>query len=248
VRPGPDQRWAGCPADLWPGQGCRFSRRDPGYPAPPAQSRTCSPCGWLSQPPTTMPDKTPPWHAAVADLPGPSMLDASTRAPAVSGLFTRACPRPVGFIVSPRPGALGACRVLQRLSSGMPGLKDSGGPPHPSHEGCFVWPARTLKRSASAISLFRSGTRTSGNAISPTVYRILGVRLPHLVRGLPRSAMGPTLDTGGRLTLTRPGLSPGKRRRASLGAITSLLTGAAPLDERSNATTANGAVSGAAAS
>jgi hypothetical protein len=32
--------------------------------------------------------------------------------------------------------------------------------------------------------------------------------------------MGPTLDTGGRLTLTRPGLSPGKRRRASLGAIT----------------------------
>jgi len=179
-----------------------------------------SPCGWLSQPPTTMPDKTPPWHAAVAGLPGHSVLDDATRAPAVSGLFTRACPRSVGFIVSPRPGALGACRVLERLSFCMPGLKDSGGPPHPSHEGCFVLPARTLKRSASAISLFRSGTRTSGNAISPTAYRILCVRLPHLVRGLPRSAMGPTRDTGGRLTLTRLGLSPGKRRRASLGALT----------------------------
>jgi hypothetical protein len=126
-----------------------------------------SPCGWLSQPPTTMPDKTPPWHTAVADLPGPSLLDASTRAHAVSGLFTRSCPRPVGFIVSPRPGALGASRVLQRLSSGMPGLKDSGGPPHPSHKGCFVLPSRTLKLSASATSLFRSCTSTSGNAIFP---------------------------------------------------------------------------------
>jgi hypothetical protein len=107
VRPGPDQRWARCPADLRPGQGCRFSPRDPGYPAPPAQSRTCSPCGWLSQPPTTMPDKTPPWHTAVAGLPGRSARDDATRAHAVSGLFTRACPRPVGFIVSPRPGASG---------------------------------------------------------------------------------------------------------------------------------------------
>jgi hypothetical protein len=56
-----------------------------------------SPCGWLSQPPTTMPDKTPPWHTAAAGLPGRSALDAATRAPAVSGLFTRACPRPVGL-------------------------------------------------------------------------------------------------------------------------------------------------------
>ena len=189
-----------------------------------------SPCGWLSQPPTTMPDKTPPWHTAVAGLPGRSMLDASTRAHAVSGLFTRSCPSPVGFIVSPRPGALGASRVLLRLSSCMPRPEDedSGGPPHPSHKGCFVLPSRTLKLSASAISLFRSCTSTSGNAISPTAYRILCVRLPHLVRGLPRSAMGPTLDTGGRLTLTRPGLSPGKRRRASLGAITFCLAGPKP--------------------
>jgi len=171
-----------------------------------------------------MPDKTPPRHTAVAGLPGRSMLDDSTRAHAVSGLFTRSCPSPVGFIVSPRPGALGASRVLQRLSSCIHKPEDSGGPPHPSHKGCFVLPSRTLKLSASAISLFRSCTSTSGNAISPTAYRILCVRLPHLVHGLPRSAMGPTLDTGGRLTLTRPGLSPGKRRRASLGAITPKLS------------------------
>ena len=56
-------------------------------------------------------------------------------------------------------------------------------------------------------------------------YRIVCVRLPHPVRGLPRSAKGPTRDTGGRPTLTRPGLSPGKRYRASLGAITFELSG-----------------------
>ena len=140
-----------------------------------------SPCGWLSQPPTTMPDKTPPWHTAVADLPGRSVLDASTRVHAVSGLITLSCPSPVGFIVSPRPGALEASRVLPRLSSCMPRPEVSGGPPHPSHEGCFVLPSRTLKRSASAISLFRSCTRTSGRAISPTTYRILCVRLPPIL-------------------------------------------------------------------
>jgi hypothetical protein len=42
----------------------------------------------------------------------------------------------------------------------------------------------------------------------------------HLVRGFRHSAAGPTLDTGGWLTLTRRGLSPRKRRQASLGAIT----------------------------
>ena len=175
-----------------------------------------------------MPDKTPPRHTAVAGLPERSMPNASTRAHAVSGLFTRSCPSPVGFIVSPRPGALGASRVLQRLSSCIHKPEDSGGPPHPSHSGCFVLPSRTLKLSASAISLFRSCTSTSGSATSPTTYRILCVRLPRLVRRLPHSATGPTLDTGGRLTLTRPGLSPGKRRRACLGAITLSFTGPPP--------------------
>ncbi len=177
--------------------------------------------GWLSQPPTTMPDKTPRGYTAANRLPGCSVRDDSTRAHAVAGLITLTCPNTDGFIVSLHPGTHGASRALRRLSFCIPGLKDSGGPPHPSHCGCFVLPSRTLKPSASATSLFRSCTGTSGNAISPTVYRILCVRLPcNLVRGLRHSAAGPTLDTGGRLTLARRGLSPRKRRRALLGAIT----------------------------
>ena len=167
-----------------------------------------------------MPDKTPRKHTAVASLPGCSMHDDSTRAHAVSGLITLSCPNTDGFIISLHPGTDGASRVLRRLSFCIPWPEDSGGPPHPSHCGCFVLPSRTLKLSASATRLFRSCTSTSGNAISPTVYRILCVRLPcNLVRSLRRSAAGPTLDTGGRLTLTRRGLSPRKRRRALLGAI-----------------------------
>jgi hypothetical protein len=49
------------------------------------------------------------------------------------------------------------------------------------------------------------------------------------VRGLRYSATGPTRDTGGRLTLTRRGLSPRKKRRALLGAITTGLKRRAPL-------------------
>ena len=180
-----------------------------------------SPCNGLSPSPTTLPDKTPRRHSAGSRLPGCSMPDDSTRAHAVSGLFARSCPSPNGFVIVLHPGAFGASRVLRRLSFCIPWPEDSGGPPHPSHCGCFVLPSRTLKLSASATSLFRSCTSTSGNAISPTVYRILCVRLPcTLVRGLRHSAAGPTLDTGGRLTLTRRGLSPRKRRRALLGAIT----------------------------
>ena len=180
-----------------------------------------SPCGWLSQPPTTMPDKTPRTHTAVTGLPGCSLRFDSTRAHAVSGFITRSCPSPNSFIIVLHPGAFGASRVLRRLSFCIPWPEDSGGPPHPSHRGRFVLPSRTLTLSASATSLFRSCTSTSGNAISPTVYRMLCVRLPcNLVRGLRHSAAGPTLDTGGWLTLTRRGLSPRKRRRALLGAIT----------------------------
>ena len=140
-----------------------------------------SPCGRLSRPPTTMPDKTPRRHAAVSRLPGCSLRDDSTRAHAVAGLFAFSCPSPVGVIISLHPGAFGASRVLRRLSSCMPRPEDSGGPPHPSLYGRFVLPSSTLKLSASATSLFRSCTSTSGSAISPTAYRILCVRLPHLL-------------------------------------------------------------------
>ena len=105
--------------------------------------------GWLSQPPTTMPDNTPRWYTAANRLPGCSLLDNSTRAHAVSGLITLTCPNTDGFVISLHPGANGASRVLRRLSFCIPWPEDSGGPPHPSHCGCFVLPSRTLKLSAS---------------------------------------------------------------------------------------------------
>ena len=130
-----------------------------------------------------------------------------------------------------------ASRVLHLISSCMPRPVDSGGPPDPRQIGCFVWPSGKLKPSASATSLFRSCASTSGCAITPAAYKILCLRLAHLVRCpalQSNSAMGPRLDTGGWLTLkghhywhpSRQGLSPCKIRRALLGAITLRLTGA----------------------
>ena len=58
--------------------------------------------------------------------------------------------------------------------------------------------------------------------VTPTAYRMLCLRLVHLVRQAFQhdSAMDPRLDTGGWLALTRRGLPPRKKRRACLGAIT----------------------------
>jgi hypothetical protein len=90
-----------------------------------------SPCGRLSRPPTTMPDKTPRWHTAAHRLPECSLFHDSTRAHAVSRLLTFSCPNTGRFIMSLHPGAFGASWVLQRISSCMPWPEDSGGPPRP---------------------------------------------------------------------------------------------------------------------
>jgi hypothetical protein len=65
---------------------------------------------------------------------------------------------------------------------------------------------------------FRSCPSTSGDAAPPTAYRMLCLRLVHLVRRkyTRDSAMDARLDTGGWLILTRQGLSPCKRRQAFL--------------------------------
>jgi len=62
----------------------------------------------------------------------------------------------------------------------------------------------------------------SGHTVAPTAYRILCVRFTSFVRqhNTSGSAVSATLDTGGWLALSRPGLSPGKMRQAYLGAIT----------------------------
>jgi len=116
-------------------------------------------CGWLSQPLSTMPDKTPQRHIA-------------------------ALRRPTWFEDYPRQEHNGASRVLRRISSCMPRPVDSDGPPPPCHIGGFVLPSCYLKHSASATIRFRSCTSTSGSATSPTAYRILCLRLAHLVRNL----------------------------------------------------------------
>ncbi len=50
---------------------------------------------------------------------------------------------------------------------------------------------------------------------SPVLFSLVADSVP-----FRRSATGATLNTGGWLALSRPGLSPGKMRQASLGAIT----------------------------
>ena len=85
---------------------------------------------------------------------------------------------------------------------------------------CLRW---TINPSASAKTKSRSCTSTSGCATTPTAYRILCLRFARLVHHSFGSATDARLDTGGRLTLTRQGLSPRKMRRALLGAKWHLL-------------------------
>ena len=163
-----------------------------------------------------MPDKTP--RGLVAQAPTwPVVLQSQSRfqPSSVSGFPHPCLSSPLPFQLRPdgrSPSGLPGFSDVSLLS--MPRPEDSGGPPHPRLNGCFVWPSGTLKPSASATSLSRSCTSTSGSAISPTAYRMLCLRLAHLVRCPLRrsSAMGPRLDTGGWLALTKTplGAPPGR--------------------------------------
>ena len=99
-----------------------------------------SPCSWLSHALSTMPDKTPRWHAAVTCPPSIRIPHETLRLlhSPVSGfpllclnislsyLHASSCWEPVG-----------ASRVLRLISSCMLRPVDSGGPPHPRQSGCF---------------------------------------------------------------------------------------------------------------
>ena len=80
--------------------------------------------------------------------------------------------------------------------------------------------------SPSALLLLTRLYQASGRCIFPVVYAFLCVRFIYFVHQchrflhVHRSAIDATLDTGGWLNLTRQGLSPCKRRQASLGALT----------------------------
>ena len=74
----------------------------------------------------------------------------------------------------PTAGAVGASRVLRRISSCMPRPEDSGGPPHPRQHGCFVLPSGTLKPSASATSYFEAVPALQGarSPLRPTGFSV----------------------------------------------------------------------------
>jgi hypothetical protein len=103
----------------------------------------------------------------------------------------------------------------------MPQPEDSGGLPHPHHDGCFLLASGSLTPSPSATNLISKLYPLSGYAVTPAACRMLCVRFNCFVRQhqTADSAAAATLDTGGWLALSRPGLSPGKMRQAYLGAI-----------------------------
>ena len=109
----------------------------------------------------------------------------------------------------------------------MPQPEDSGGHPHPHHDGCFMLASAYVKTLAIRNKLISKLYQLSGHTVAPTAYRILWVRFTSFVRqhNTSGSAVGATLDTGGWLALSRPGLSPGKMRQAYLGAKTTKLSG-----------------------
>jgi hypothetical protein len=99
----------------------------------------------------------------------------------------------------------------------------------PKPFGRLVSPSGTLKPSASANQAYLEAVPAQkASAVSPTAYRILCLRFACLVRPSLDSATDARLDTGGWLALPRQGLSPRKKYRAFLGAITSKLRGARP--------------------
>jgi hypothetical protein len=103
----------------------------------------------------------------------------------------------------------------------MPRPEDSGGPP-PSPFRRLRVAFRLVKTLGIRNNLISKLYQHFRVRVTPTAYRMLYLRLVHLVRqaSQPDSAMDPRLDTGGWLALARRGLSPRKIRRAYPGAIT----------------------------
>ena len=116
---------------------------------------------------------------ALTNLPGRSVFKVSTRAHAVSGLFTLTCPNADSFIFSPRSGAFGASWVPRRISSCMPRPDDSAGSPQPSPSRLLLYCLRcALKPSASGTDYVEAvpalqGTRLPLRPTGFSVYACL---------------------------------------------------------------------------
>ena len=110
----------------------------------------------------------------------------------------------------------------RRLSPHMPRSKVDPGRPSGTSPSRFLrvgfWAVNTIAicfiRAIGAVSSFRECDLPCGLRGS------LGTL--HMARSATASSPCATLGTSGWLILTRPGLSPGKRRQASLGALTAL--------------------------
>jgi hypothetical protein len=119
-------------------------------------------------------------------------------------------------------GAHGAAPVLRRLSPCRPRPEASGGPAPPRSAGGARVACGGVQPLGVRKQPWRSWTSPAGGAVLPTASRILCRRVVPLARRVyaPDAAMDARRETGGWLALTRQGLSPGKRRQASLGATT----------------------------
>jgi hypothetical protein len=103
--------------------------------------------------------------------------------------------------------SLPACHGL-RTPADLPILADTAG---------LGWPSGAFKPSASALAISKRYQHFRGRGHPYGRQDVLSTLRPCRVHRVPHgSAMDARLDTGGRLPLTRPGLSPGQRRQAFL--------------------------------
>ncbi len=118
----------------------------------------------------------------------------------------------------------GIARVSQVLDASLHAYHALCGPRQTLQDltirGPFVLASRALKLSPSALSAITGLYQALGSAVSPTVYVIPCVRFNCFVRDFPPSYTAATLGMSGWLNLTQPGLSPGQKRQALLGALT----------------------------
>ena len=119
----------------------------------------------------------------------------------------------------------GASQVLVCTSSYMPQPDDSGGHPHPRHFRMlhfgfgYVKTLANLNFHFEAVPTLRVYGYPYGLQDSLCTLRL------DCSQDFTRSASDATLDTGGWLNLTGQGLAPCKVHQASLGALTSQITG-----------------------
>jgi len=119
-----------------------------------------------------------------------------------------------------RSSTSGIARVSQVLDASLHAYHALRGPRQTLQDltptGPFVWASGSLTPSPSALSALTGLYQASGTA----VYVIPCVRFNCFVRAFPPSSTAATLGMSGWLNLTQPGLSPGQKRQASLGALT----------------------------